>query len=114
MKVRIYQIVPELDCNNLMFRNLQTVTGRSSGKIPEEIYSNVYEGELEANRLEDVFYILNCNHPRDYFARSLSVSDVVEVIHSPDNSSFYFCDSFGFRPFPFDKSRIYSIQEDKI
>ena len=44
MKVRIYQIVPELDVNHLMFRNLQTIISQSDGKIPEAIYECVYEG----------------------------------------------------------------------
>lgn len=104
MKVRIYQIVPELDVNHLMFRDLQTIISKSNGKIPEAIYACVYEGELEAKQLEDVFYILNCAFPQDYRARSLSVSDVVEVLHSENDSSFYFCNSFGFQLFPFDKT----------
>ena len=112
MKVRIYQIVPELDVNHLMFRDLQTIISKSDGKIPEEIYECVFEGELEAKQLEDVFYILNCDFPQDYNARSLSVSDVVEMAKSDNDSSFYFCDSFGFQPFPFNKSAIHKNQEE--
>ena len=113
MKVRIYQIVPELDVNHLMFRDLQTIISKANGKIPEAIYASVYEGELEAKQLEDVFYILNCAFPQDYRARSLSVSDVVEVLHSENESSFYFCDSFGFQLFPFDKTATHKNQEEK-
>ena len=51
MKVRIYQIVPELDVNHLMFRDLQTIISKANGKIPEAIYECVYEGELEAKQL---------------------------------------------------------------
>ena len=112
MKVRIYQIVPELDEKHLMFRDLQTILSKSNGKIPEAIYECVYEGELEAKQLEDVFYILNCDFPQDYHARSLSVSDVVEMVKSDNDSSFYFCDSFGFHPFPFNKSAIHKNQEE--
>lgn len=112
MKVRIYQIVPELDEKHLMFRNLQTVIDKSNGKIPADIYACVYEGELEAKSLEDVFCVLNCAFPKDYRARSLSVSDIVEVINSDEQSSFYFCDSFGFQLFPFDKAAINKNQED--
>ena len=113
MKVRIYQIIPELDVNHLMFRDLQTIISRSSGKLPEAIYACVYEGELDAKQLEDVFYILNCAFPQDYHARSLSVSDVVEVLYSDTDSSFYFCNSFGFQPFPFDKTSTQKNQEEK-
>ena len=112
MKVRIYQIVPELDVNHLMFRDLQTIISKANGKIPEAIYACVYKGELEAMQLEDVFYILNCAFPQDYRARSLSVSDVVEVLNSENDSSFYFCNSFGFQLFPFDKTATHKNQEE--
>ena len=112
MKVFIYQIVPELDEKHLMFRDLQTIVSKSGGKIPEDIYGAVFAGELNAQNLEDVFRILNCSQPPEYHARSLSVSDVVEIIRSDEESSFYFCDSFGFKPVSFDKSAIHKNQEE--
>jgi len=112
MKVRIYQINYELDRRYLAYQDLETVLARSNGKIPAQIYDCVYEGELDAKDLEDVFYILNEAKPADYRTRSLSVSDVVEVVHSEEKSSFYFCDTFGFQPFPFDKTAIHKNQED--
>ena len=112
MKVIIYQIVPELDEKHLMFRDLQTIVSKSGGKIPADIYGAVFEGELNAQNLEDVFRILNCSQPPEYHARSLSVSDVVEMIRSDEESSFYFCDSFGFKPVSFDKTAIHKNQED--
>ena len=112
MKVIIYQIIPELDEKHLMFRDLQTIVSKSDGKIPEEIYGTVFEGSLNAQNLEDVFRILNCSQPPEYHVRSLSVSDVVEIIRSDEESSFYFCDSFGFKPVSFDKSAIHKNQEE--
>ena len=111
MKVIIYQIVPELDEKHLMFRDLQTIVSKSGG-IPADIYGAVFEGELNAQNLEDVFRILNCSQPPEYHARSLSVSDVVEMIRSDGESSFNFCDSFGFKPVSFDKSAIHKNQEE--
>lgn len=112
MKIRIYQINYELDRRNLAYQGLQTVLDRSNGKIPAQIYECVYEGELEAKTLEDVFFILNEAKPADYRTRSLSVSDVVEVVHSEESSSFYFCDIVGFQAFPFDKTAIHKKQEE--
>lgn len=106
MKVRIYQINYELDRRYLAYQDLETVLARSNGKIPAQIYDCVYEGELDAKDLEDVFYILNEAKPADYRTRSLSVSDVVEIVHSEENSGFFFCDVFGFQPFPFDKTAV--------
>lgn len=111
MKVRIYQIIPELDEDHLMFRDLKYILVASNKRIPAELYECVYEGDFESEHLERLFIILNSDFPRDYYARSLSVSDVVEVIHSPEKSSFYFCDSFGFQLFPFEKEKaMLSIQ----
>ena len=48
--------------------------------------------------LEDIFELLNLNHPRDYHARSLSVSDVVMVRNTQTNSrKVYVVASFGFK-----------------
>ena len=112
MKVIIYQIVPELDEKHLMFRDLQTIVSKSDGKIPEEIYATVFEGNLNAQNLEDVFRTLNCAQPPEYHARSLSVSDIVEIIRSDEDRNFYFCDSFGFKPVSFDKSAVHKNQEE--
>ena len=63
-------------------------------------YNLKYEGTItvedkkeDLHALEELFFILNCMHPTDYNARSLSVSDIVEI-----NNKFYYCDSFGWRP----------------
>ena len=48
--------------------------------------------------------MLNINHPDDYLARSMSVSDVVEIKDGGDQAEepgFYFCDSVGFKKIGF-------------
>ena len=113
MKVRIYQINYELDRRYLAYQSLETVLARSNGKIPAQIYDCVYEGELDAKNLEDVFYILNEAKPADYRTRSLSVSDVVEVVHSEEKSSFYFCDTLAFSRFRLTKQLFTKIRRIK-
>ena len=54
-------------------------------------YKKVYELKADTDDLEEVFKILNINHPTDYKARSLSVGDVVE-----HDGVFYFVDRYGF------------------
>lgn len=72
MKVKIYQLPVE---HERCFR------GFDAGKrVPVEDYELVWEGELIARTLEKVYRELNYAHPADYKARSLSVSDIVEVI----------------------------------
>ena len=105
MKLCIYQIDLKLDVKNVAFRPYAEIQIQYGGRIPAELYRRVYEGAVEAENLEDVFYIFNMDHPEDYRARSLSMSDVVEIIED-HGSSFYICDTFGFKEVPFDTSQV--------
>ena len=98
MKIKIYQIGPETDRYDLMFMNLEFALKKSNGRINESTYELVYEGELKAKNLEDVFFIFNNAHPAGYRGRSLSTSDIVEV----EGAGAFFCDSFGFQKIKFD------------
>ena len=87
MKVKIYQLPVEHD---------RCFRGSEPGKkIPLEDYKLVWEGELVARTLEKVYRELNYAHPADYKARSLSVSDIVEVIGEDGVRNKWFCDSVG-------------------
>lgn len=85
-------------------------------KVAYDIYEKVYSGELETARgqnwedpeawkeaCEDIYWTLNKDNlrPRDYFCRSLSVSDVL-IITVPSESGelrqAWYCDSVGFEP----------------
>ena len=105
MKIRIYQIDFERDAQYVCFRNLETVLKRCNGVIPAENYDMVFEYEALSDSLERLFFIFNEAHPQGYKARSMSVSDVVEVINPENGSKFYFCDSFGFKEVSFDASK---------
>ena len=105
MKITVYQIVPELDNDHLMFRRLNFIKTASGNKVPAEIYEAVYSGELEISSPDDAFVIFNTAFPEGYKGRSMSVSDVVEMAHSSDDSRFYFCDSpCGFPEIEFEKA----------
>lgn len=110
MKIRIYQIDVELDNNNFLFRNLAFIYSKSGERFPEEIYELVYEGEVDANNLNDIYNTFNQIPPKKYHKRELSVSDVFEIIHSEEKSSFYFVDSIGFVLIPFEKRRVKSAK----
>lgn len=106
MKIRIYQVDAGRDINNLSFRNLEYVYTKSGERFPEEIYKLVYYGEIEPHSLDELFLIFNQHPPATYYARKLSISDVLEIIHSQEKSSFYFVDSIGFVLIPFDKTKV--------
>lgn len=99
MKVKLFQISPEEDRHNLMFMNYEFTT--KHGGIHEGTYELVFDGELDVKRLEDVFYIFNCQLPEGYRGRSMSVSDVVWM----EGLGTFFCDSFGFKPIKFNHEK---------
>ena len=105
MKVAIYQVIPELDNSRMLYNSLEYIKKVHGGIVPAEAYEMVFEGEVEAETTEDIFYIFNANFPKGYKGRSLSVSDIVEFICSNGKSIFYFCDSVGFERIRFKKER---------
>lgn len=106
-KVTIYQINNKRDYNDVCFINhehLQRFQG--TPLVDSSIYDRVYSGDLHCSSLENIYQILNEDHPENYRARSLSVSDVIQVENSPImKDGFYFCDSFGFMPVQFEPAK---------
>lgn len=84
----------------------------AKSKFSMNDYQKIYSGELldqvsvgeraekcntnDFQILEDLFTLFNLNHPSDYTGRSLSVSDVVEIVRK-DGSRYYYCDCFGWK-----------------
>ena len=102
----IYQINTDRDDNRICFLGLDTLERfQHSKEVDPVLYDRVYDGKLDCNSLETIYEKFNIDHPADYKGRSLSVSDVVEIRESDTlNPGFYFVDSIGFKPIPFDKS----------
>lgn len=59
-------------------------------------YVHVYCGNIDSDDLDDIYELLNVNHPADYYARSLSVSDIICCIKEPNKREWYYVDDFGF------------------
>ena len=102
-RICIYQINRERDKNRVMFCGFaekEKLTGET--EVDPQIYDLVYTGEVCCRSLEDIFHIFNGEYPPDYKARSLSVSDVVEIVDSKNiEKGFYFCDTFGYKKIDF-------------
>ena len=80
MKIRIYQINSDRDEHRMMFLSHDRLERfQGSPEVDSKIYDKVYDKEVDCSNLEEVYTLLNINHPSDYRGRSLSVSDVVEV-----------------------------------
>lgn len=116
MNIRIYQVNLKRDERRVAFtgyEELQQLYGDTN--IDSQIYDKVFEGAVDCKSLEAVFQKFNTNRPEAYRGRSLSVSDVVEVIDSKEvESGFYFCDSFGFRKVDFEPSKTQEISRGDI
>lgn len=103
MKIKIYQINSERDEQRASFQNFERMN-RYGIKFDSSVYDCVYDGNVDAEGLEDVFYIFNIGdidrieNPASFRGHSLSVSDVVEV-----DGKFFFCDSFGWKEIPFEQ-----------
>lgn len=105
MKITLYQIIPEFDTDRLTFQPLSFMRCAYGESLPAHMYEAVYSGKFDTEDLEDMFYIFNQDFPADYRGRSMSVSDIIEVIKSPSESEFYYCDRFRFKEIEFDKSK---------
>ena len=107
MKIAIYQINMDRDKNRVCFMSydkLERLQGNQ--QIDNDIYTKIFEGEIDCSTLEDVYEMFNLNYPDNYKGRCLSVSDVVEVKSGEVEKGFYFCDSFGFKPVAFESANI--------
>lgn len=104
MNIRIYQINLDRDVNRVAFDGMEYLERfHGSTEIDSSIYDKVYDGEADCQSLEGVFGMFNTALPADYHGRSLSVSDVVEIVEAENvKPGFYFCDSIGFKEVPFE------------
>ena len=91
------------DTNNVAFMNYESLPKfQGSSEIDSSLYDKVFEGEVNCFTLEKLYEIFNLEHPAGYKGRSMSVSDVVEIIDGNTGKSyFHFCDSFGFQQISF-------------
>lgn len=99
MDIKIYQINRTRDVDRIKFLRMDSLPAfQGTQDINSRIYDMVYQGNVEAGDLEDVYRIFNTEHPQDFNGHSLSVSDVVEVVDGQEPvPGFYFCDCIGFQ-----------------
>lgn len=115
MKIKIYQVNMGRDENRTAFMGMEMREQiLPSPNIDSSIYDCVFDGEVGCEGLEDVYKTFNLEHPEGYRGRSLSVSDVVEIIEAEDvESDFYFCDSVGFKKVEFEPERAKPLEENE-
>lgn len=111
--VALYQINAEKDANRIRFEGLEEMAALKVEFDPT-IYEKVFEGEVDADTLDDIFAYFNSdNRPgRDRFC-SMSVSDIVEVKEG-NESKFFFCDTVGFTEITFDPAYTTDASPERI
>lgn len=105
MKIRIYQIDTDRDTQGAAFTDLDRLERMNGiGNIDSSIYDMVFEGEVFCTELEEVYEMFNLDEPEDFHGRSMSVSDVVEILSQDgaEEPGFYYCDSIGFQAVDFE------------
>lgn len=106
MRISIYQINHERDINNLCFVGYDRIEKyQGSQAIDSSIYDKVFEGDVQCNTLEDIYQKFNADLPDGYKARSLSVSDIIEVIKDNGETVYHFVDSWGFKNVSFEPEK---------
>ena len=110
-KYGIYQLKDNPELDKFRFEGTESlkrmgITKDNFDAVLPENYKLVYLGELselqgrtQSETLEAIYTKLNIDHPEDYKAHSLSVSDIV-VLHEDGENSAHFVDSFGFTELP--------------
>lgn len=105
MRIRIYQINIGRDEKQTCFMKYETML-KIQGELNSSIYDLIYETDMDTANLERIYTIFNIERPEDYRGRSLSVSDIVEIMHEEDGKTkFYYCDAFGFKEVDFNPDR---------
>ena len=110
-KYGIYQLKDNPELDKFRFEGTESlkrmgITKDNFDAVLPENYKLVYMGELaelqgqtQSETLEAIYTKFNIDHPADYKAHSLSVSDIV-VLHENGENTAHFVDSFGFAELP--------------
>ena len=72
------------------------------GEPDADNYTQVFDGDLGTNDLEQIYAICRDSPPPGYQGYRMALSDVVEL-YDDSGSEFFYCDRVGFRPIQFNQ-----------
>ncbi len=112
MKFKLYQIDLNDQTAKYCFTNKRELEKFGLGfPPPANIYSLRYEGECKTLDPNELWPLLNDNHPADYKTRSLSVSDII-VYDLGESTLALYCDSFYFYAVDFTENEAKEIKTE--
>jgi len=85
----------------LIFRCWSEFEHQRHKRPPARLYDRVYSYQAKSETPEGVYERFNLYHPADFKGRSLSVSDIVEILEDTGERKCFFCDSVGWKPVEF-------------
>ena len=100
MKLKIYQINENADEKNLKFKSLSDLRKEQGDEIDSGIYTRMFTGDLDEEKLEDVFLRFNTEYHPLFRGHSMSVSDIAVT----EDGALY-CDDSGFKKIEFDENK---------
>jgi hypothetical protein len=92
MRYKVFQVMEDHPLfREVAFRDLDQVGGRVDLTMYRQTYAAMLEADSDQAALDMIFRQFNSDHPKDYYGRSLSVSDIVLL----DACRSYRCESLG-------------------
>ena len=115
MKIKIYQINPDRAFKLFTTEDIDAyVSVDENHPICSELYDCVFDGEIAAEKLEDLFRVFDGSHPMECRVPRVEFTDVIEIAESGTiKKGFYFCDELEFKGVEFDPE-VTQMREDKI
>lgn len=115
MKIKIYQVNRDRDFAQYVYDGPDEYE-RKYGNPPlnSKLYDCVFNGDVEFDKLEDLYYMFDGNYPSKHSGIKVEYTDVVEIEESGAiEKGFYFCGEFGFRKTEFEPEET-QLRETKI
>ncbi len=111
MKIKVYQIDDKLDRYQTKYRAYDSVL-KLAGRVDPSIYKTVFDGNVDATNLDEVYQLCIDECPVGYNGHSMCSSDVVE---SEDGSCYFFDNLNGFQKLKdFDSAKVAPIVGNRM
>ena len=102
--VRLYQINRHYDADNVKFMGSEELRAKYGKGMPvcinASVYDEVWSGDVTFNALDEAYLFFNTEtHPGPMDFHSLSISDILEIQHNPNQelNGKWFCDRFDWK-----------------